>query len=450
MTSPLALALALPGEGLEESVLATFEQARSFDVRRRCLELEDLLGLAQSGQLDVALIAGTVLRWDGDVVARLQSCGVCVIALATDQSQEQRFRQWAVDAVMTLDVRAFDAVDVVTEVTRVVTQTRSRNDGHPHSFAHDVSSRSLVDSVAQTGDPFAPNAGDSPQGKVIAVWGPTGAPGRSTTGLGIASALAQRDHRVLLIDADPYGGALALMLGRREPDTPGLASACRLAHHGRLTQAQLIGLVHHVEPGLDLMTGLLRADRWPELRPAALDQVWSLARDLWDLVVIDVGFCLEEDEELSYDSMVPRRNATTISALTTADHIVAVGSIDAIGLTRLVRGLDDLKQVVGRDPSVVVANRGMGRSRQVAVQRQVKEILRETRHDAPVLVLPFDRDACSKALHAGRSLIHVAPQSALTKNLHLLAHTLGSHSGGEHDVELGDRTALGRLRRLSA
>ena len=50
MTSPLAVALALPGEGLEESVLAAFEQARNFDVRRRCLELEDLLGLAQSGR----------------------------------------------------------------------------------------------------------------------------------------------------------------------------------------------------------------------------------------------------------------------------------------------------------------------------------------------------------------------------------------------------------------
>jgi len=450
MTSPLAVALALPGEGLEEPVLAAFEHARNFDVRRRCLELEDLLGLAQSGQLDVALIAGTVLRWDGDVVARLQSCGVCVIALAADQSQEQRFRQWAVDAVMTLDVRAFDTDEVVAEVMRVVTHTRSGNDGHPHSFAHDMSSRSLLESVAQTDDPFAPGREDKPQAKVITVWGPTGAPGRSTTAVGVASALAQRDHRVLLIDADPYGGALALMLGRQEPDIPGLASACRLAHHGRLTQKQLMGLVHQVEPGLDLMTGLLRADRWPELRSAALDQVWSLARDLWDLVVIDVGFCLEEDEELSYDSMVPRRNATTISALATADHIVAVGSMDAIGLARLVRGLDDLKQVVGREPSVVVANRGMGRSRQVAVQRQVKEILRETRHDVPVIVLPFDGDTCSRALHAGQSLIHVAPESALARNLHLLARTLGSHSGGEQDVELGDGTALGRLRRLSA
>ena len=450
MTSPLALALALPGEGLEESVLAAFERTRGFDVRRRCLELEDLLGLAQSGQLDVALIAGTVLRWDGDVVARLQTCGVCVIALVADQSQEQRFRQWGVDAVMTIQVSAFDADEVITEVTSVVTQTRSRKDRHPHSFAHDVSSGIAGESVAQTQDPFAPPAVDKPQAKVMTVWGPTGAPGRSTTAVGVASALAQRDHRVLLIDADPYGGALALMLGRREPDIPGLASACRLAHHGRLTPTQLMGLVHHVEPGLDLMTGLLRADRWPELRPAALEQVWSLARDLWDVVVIDVGFCLEEDEELSYDSMVPRRNATTISALATADHIVAVGSMDAIGLARLVRGLDDLKQVVGREPSVVVANRGMGRSRQVAVQRQVKEILRETGHDVPAMVLPFDREACSEALHAGRSLIRVAPQSALAKNLHLLARTLVSHLGGEQGVELGDRTALGRLRRLSA
>ena len=84
------------------------------------------------------------------------------------------------------------------------------------------------------------------------------------------------------------------------------------------------------------------------------------------------------------------------------------------------------------------------------MQRQVKEILQETRHDVPVIVLPFDGDTCSRALHAGQSLIHVAPQSALVRNLHLLARTLVSHLGGEQDVELGDRTALGRLRRLSA
>ena len=43
-----------------------------------------------------------------------------------------------------------------------------------------------------------------------------------------------------------------------------------------------------------------KAERWPELRGAALERVLEVARSLAEVVVVDVGFCLEDDEELSY------------------------------------------------------------------------------------------------------------------------------------------------------
>src|SRR3954447_4820088 len=59
-------------------------------------------------------------------------------------------------------------------------------------------------------DDAVPVAGD---GRVVAVWGPTGAPGRSTVAVALASELAQLGVSALLVDADVYGGVVAQLLG---------------------------------------------------------------------------------------------------------------------------------------------------------------------------------------------------------------------------------------------
>ena len=61
-----------------------------------------------------------------------------------------------------------------------------------------------------------------------------------------------------------------------------------------------------VRPRLRVLPGIDRADRWPELRPSAVDVVLDLARDLSAVTVVDCGFSLERDEELSFDTAAPR------------------------------------------------------------------------------------------------------------------------------------------------
>ena len=64
--------------------------------------------------------------------------------------------------------------------------------------------------------------------QLLAVWGPTGAPGRTTVAINVASELAELGQSVLLIDADSYGGAIAPTLGLID-DAAGFAAACLLA-----------------------------------------------------------------------------------------------------------------------------------------------------------------------------------------------------------------------------
>jgi MinD-like ATPase involved in chromosome partitioning or flagellar assembly len=263
----------------------------------------------------------------------------------------------------------------------------------------------------------------------VAVWGPTGAPGRTTLAVGIAAAAAAGGTRTLLVDADPYGGAVAQVLGLLE-EAPGLAAAARAATAGVLDPA---GLAVHcrdlLQPsGLLVLPGLLRAERWPELRPSSVAAVLEVARLLAPLVVVDCGFCLEADEELSYDGLAPRRNGVTLEVLAGADQVIAVGSADPLGLQRLLRGLSALSDAVSlRRPAGVVLNRVRplhGRGSSDAAAREAAGVVRRHLGRDPIGWIPLDQEAMDRAVAVGRTLAEVAPRSPARIALDRLAATV--------------------------
>ena len=79
----------------------------------------------------------------------------------------------------------------------------------------------------------------APPGMVIAVWGPTGAPGRTTVAVTLAVEAALLGVETLLVDADTYGGSVAQALGLLD-EAPGLAAAARAANSGRRTAPPLL------------------------------------------------------------------------------------------------------------------------------------------------------------------------------------------------------------------
>jgi len=253
-------------------------------------------------------------------------------------------------------------------------------------------------------------------GRLVAVWGPTGAPGRTTVAVGVATELAAAGTPTLLADADVYGGVVAQVLGFLD-EAPGLAAAARLANNGQLDVPALAGVAVVAGPDLRVLTGISRADRWPELRPAALEQVWALARSLAAVTVVDLGFCLEQDEELSFDTAAPRRNGATVATLLAADVVLAVGSADPVGMQRLVRGLTGLREAApGVLPRVVV-----NRVRRSAVgpdpEAQLAEALERYAGVRDVAFVPDDRDAMDASLLQARALCESSPDSPARRAL---------------------------------
>ncbi len=67
---------------------------------RRCLDLADLLATASTGTAQVVVVDADLRRFDRDAVARLQECGVVVVAVVDGEPAERRVRDLRVDAVV--------------------------------------------------------------------------------------------------------------------------------------------------------------------------------------------------------------------------------------------------------------------------------------------------------------------------------------------------------------
>lgn len=303
----------------------------------------------------------------------------------------------------------------------------SARDMAPGRAAPSASSDEKAPDASGAGAPAAgaPESGAAPPGRLVVVWGPAGAPGRTTVALTLAAELAALGGGALLVDADTEAPSVAQALGLLD-DSSALAVAARQATHGRLDRAALSQLAPALEGGLRVLTGLTRADRWRELPASALEVVWEVARELSPWTVVDVGAGLEI--EAGFDpTWAPQRHQAAAAALAAADVVIVVGAGEPVGVRRLVLALGDLADRGFLRPGaerVVVVNRLRASAAGPRPSQSVTEALtRFADVTAPVLV-PDDRAATDKAALHGRTLTEVAPSSPARLALHELARRL--------------------------
>jgi MinD-like ATPase involved in chromosome partitioning or flagellar assembly len=405
---------------------------------KRCVDLPDLLATATTGQARVALVSAGLPGLDADSVAHLRRAGVGVLVVAEPADR-------LVDLPGVFEVLTAEAVGTTLGGALQAAAT-SAVDGDPSGEGgalgppSDESSAPGPTAQAVATDPGSP-------GRVVAVWGPTGAPGRTTVAVGVAAELASRGRDVLLVDADGYGGAVAQHLGMLE-EVSGLLSAVRLANAGQLDAARLASIARSVGPGLRVLTGLPRADRWVEVREVAFEALLDAAQALCPYVVLDLGFSLEQAEQ-AFGSGAPQRNQMTVTTLDRADEVLVVGSADPVGLARLARGLVELPEVAPVVAARVVVNRvrpslGWG-------EQEVRAMVEGFVTPASMHFLPADLATADRALMAGRPLVELG-DSALRTALAGVADSIDPDAQPGAGRLRGRRPgrARGRLRRRRA
>jgi MinD-like ATPase involved in chromosome partitioning or flagellar assembly len=175
---------------------------------------------------------------------------------------------------------------------------------------------------------------------------------------------------------------------------------------------------------LRVLTGIPLPSRWPELRPAGVQAVLAAARALADFTIVDCGFNLETDEELSYDTMAPRRYGATLAVLESADIVIVVGGADPIGMQRLVRALGELDQLDLNSRVQVVLNRVRNTVLRGDPSSELTATLDRFAGAAVSALLPYERDSLDAALATGQTLAEHKPTSPLRTAIHELAANL--------------------------
>lgn len=404
------------------------------DVRvvRRCADLADLLAAADAGLARAAVVSADLHRLDLDAVARLLAAGVAVVGLAdpADPASADRLRALGVRRVVDPSAPAGQVAALLVAAVGSLAQDRAAapfdalpgTRAVPHGGPGGGPGPGHLADPADALDPLprlpvvtagvVPRRAAGDPGRVVAVWGPTGAPGRTTVAVNLAAELAAAGHETVVADADTYGPSVAQVLALLD-ESAGLAAAVRAAGQGQLDAERLARLAPVVVPRLRVLTGLARAARWPELRGAGLEAVWRTCREVAAWTVVDCGFGVEADEELTFDTAAPRRNAATLSALAAADLVVVVGAADPVGLQRLVRALEELADVLppGGPAPLVVANRVRAAAVGPRPEQRVRDALARYAGVTRVHLVPDDRPALDAALLAGRTLTEHGPAS---------------------------------------
>jgi MinD-like ATPase involved in chromosome partitioning or flagellar assembly len=268
------------------------------------------------------------------------------------------------------------------------------------------------------GEPVISRNGDAGQGRLIAVWGGAGSPGRTTVAVQLAVEAARRGAGVLLIDGDVWSASIAQLLGLHE--SPSIAQAAQLAGDG--WREPLESCLQRGPGGCAVLPGLARAELWPEVRERAWTSVLDAARTTRPVTIVDLAAPIEEDEELSFDRVPYRRNLVTIGALTAADEVLQVVAGDPIGVRRGIvayRTLVETNPEIGRKISVVV-NRTPGAARRT---QDCSAQLSEWTGRPPVAFLPSE-PSFERVVWEGRPLHAIAPRSPWLRELQGLVGAL--------------------------
>ncbi|WP_309132490.1 DNA-binding response regulator [Brevibacterium sp.] len=342
----------------------------------------ELLAHARTGGADVAVVGQYFPGLDADVVAAITATGTKVLGFGNDA-----------DALGSLGV------------TRSIAST-----------ADSATMRAGLDEVLHsTLVPPRPSRPPGPErgaGRILTVWGTGSSPGRTATAVNLGDHAARQGHRTVIVDADTVSAMVATSLGLTE-ESSHLASLCR--REAEKNPPVDVEDVPHAVISADLhaVTGLTRADRWPEVRAGTLTAVLNRLATMYDLVIVDVSDRCDPDDEFAdpfYD-----RHCATRAALDAADTVLVLAAGDPIGLQRLVRLLGTERAERIREKSRLAITKVRAGAVGHRAEDRIREVLTRFLSAAPDFVFSDDRSGLDAAMLAGLTLHEANPRSQLSR-----------------------------------
>lgn len=374
------------GDADAEALFTTALIARpDVEVAFRCVDRVELLAAVRGASPDLVVVVGCPVWLDRHACDEAVGARIPVVGLADRPEDAESLAKLGI-----LVLPLSSAPERVLEV------------------------RSSADAIPEAPAALARSLG--PRGRLVTVWGPKGAPGRSTLAVELAAELAAAEERTVLVDADTYGGDLAQMLGVVE-ELPTIVWACQIAARGDVDQQRLLGGLRRAG-GPVLVPGVVRSDLWRDVGEFAWRELLAALRDAFALTVVDPGFCLEDDSA-AY-SVGEGRNAIAREAARSSDSVIAVCRCDPVGLKAFLWAYRQLTELVDEDSIFVVANRVPP-----GEEASVAELLRRHAGKRPVAYVPDEPALFRAAAARGVSVRELAPSSSVVRAVRGAAGAIG-------------------------
>lgn len=252
---------------------------------------------------------------------------------------------------------------------------------------------------------------------MVAVWSPSGAPGRTTIAASIAVELAKTGNRTLIIDADSYAPSLEFQFGIDQSHA-GIASISRAAIQERLTEEIFEKQALDFSFGkieLKVITGLSMPDRWQEVGFDGINSILEYARQHFDCIVIDIAAQIEL--QVIHEKSLVQRNSMSVAALRAATHVVAVSGAEASDVHRFVWDYQQLKALELPGELHVLVNKlrtaALGRS----AAKQIAESIHRLTGCQVAEFIDHDQSAADRAKIDGVPLVLAGRNSSARAQL---------------------------------
>mgnify|MGYP002360283472 FL=1 len=411
--------LALGQTGWEAELVASLvTETPAADVRR-CVDVTALLSHAVSTPTRIVVVDADFPRIDAVVIAKLMEVSTVVIGVAADAEGAQRLDRWGVEHIVSIS--SADVTQVVERIRElwVATDDATESSGTDTAVTPDVAARRAI------------GRADVSAGRLIAVWGPPGAPGRTTIALAISQLLAEHGAEVLLVDADTsaagIGAALCL-----ESDGSGIIAANHHAQRGDLDAPGLARLARSVGDGMRVLTGVTHVSRRIELRAAPMARLWQVAVDLVESCVVDIGGCVDDgslalDGDVGDFGLTSSGHSAAATALAAADDLVVVSSCEPANVARLLSNVSAIRSLAPSARMHVVINRVRTPIvRNEAAAEELREFVAMHIDAAHVLLVAEDRTTMDAATARGLTPLEQNRKCAFIRDLVPLVRELSS------------------------
>jgi pilus assembly protein CpaE len=244
---------------------------------------------------------------------------------------------------------------------------------------------------ARNASPAAALRASSVEGKVLTVFSPKGGVGKSVIATSLATQIARRGgRRVLLVDLDLQFGDVAIMMGVEPEKT----IYDLVMTTGELDPEKLAGYVISHSSGVDVVPAPVRPEDAELVAEDRVGRLLDVAKETYDAIIVDTPAHFQ---------------ATTLATLDRTDRLLLIAALDIPTVKNVKLTLQTLSLLhYPKDRINLVVNRGMSKS---DLDRKDVEKALELK---VAFDIPGDREV-GVALNRGVPVPMSAPRSPVTK-----------------------------------